>query len=181
MASQHMASLVMTQLIWEYSIDVEDILRFLTHMFDRTEKHVAVTFSYVNDKTNLIEIGQTEGEDLDADDELFELRNKSRIDMTIFDDDNKPSVERGSGLVYDPDEVTDMGSFNTTAYAQRREANNGKDVMGLAAMLAEANMKGAAGTSDLEDTSEDDAASVEGDGTKDNVIMQNSEHVEDTG
>ena len=150
-------------------------------MFDRTAKHVAVTFSYINDKTNLIEIGQIEGEDLDANDELLELRKETWIDMTIFDNNNKPFVERGSGLVYDLDEVTDMGSFDTTAYAQRREANNGKDVMGLAAMLAEANMKGAAGTSDLEDTSEDDAVSVEGDGTKEDAIIQNADDVQDTG
>ena len=76
MAFQHTASLVMTQLIWVYSIDAEDILAFLTHMFDRTAKHVAVTFSYVNDKTNLIEIRQSEGGDLDADDELLKLRKK---------------------------------------------------------------------------------------------------------
>ena len=48
-------------------------------------------------------------------------------------------------------------------------------------MLAEANMKGAARTSDLEETSEDDAVSVEGDGTKDNAIMQNDDDVQDTG
>ena len=30
--------------------------------------------------------------------------------MTIFDDDNKPYVDRGYGLVYDLDEATDMGS-----------------------------------------------------------------------
>ena len=59
-------------------------------------------------------------------------------------------MDRGSGLVYDLDEATDMRSFDTTAYAQRREAKNGKNVMDLAAMLAEANMKGAAGTSNLE-------------------------------
>ena len=128
MASQHTASLVMTQLIWVYSIDAEDIFRFLTHMFDRTAKHIAVTFSYVDDKTNLIEIGQTEGEDLDANDELLELRKETWIDMTILDDDNKPSVDRGSGLVYDLDEATDMRSFGTNAYAQRREAKNGKNV-----------------------------------------------------
>ena len=77
---------------------------------------------------------------MDANDELLELRKETWIDMTIFDDDNKPSVDRGSGLVYDLDEATDMGSFDTNAYAQRREAKNGKNVMGLAAMLAEANM-----------------------------------------
>ena len=101
--------------------------------------------------------------------------------MTIFDDDNRPSVDRGSGLVYDLDEATDMGSYDTNAYAQRREAKSGKNVMGLAAMLAEVNMKGGAGISDLEDTSEDDAASAEGDGTKDDAVMKNNKNVDDTG
>ena len=53
--------------------------------------------------------------------------------------------------------------------------------MGLAAMLADLNMKGAAGTSDIEDTSGDNAASVEGDGTKDDVMMQNANDAQDTG
>ena len=55
---------------------VYDPNEVLTHMFDRTAKHVAVIFSYVNNKTNPIEIRQTEGEDLDADDELLKLRKK---------------------------------------------------------------------------------------------------------
>ena len=54
---------------------------------------------------------------MDADDELLELRKETWIDMTIFDDNNKPSVERGSGLVYDLDEATDMGSYNTNTFA----------------------------------------------------------------
>ena len=118
---------------------------------------------------------------MDADDEPLELRKETWIDMTIFDNNNKPSVDRGLGLVYDLDEATDMGSFDPTAYAQRREAKNGKNVMGLAAMLADSNMKGAAGTSDFEDTSEDDAVSVEGDGTKEDAIIQNADDVQDTG
>ena len=134
----------------------EDILAFLAHMFDRTATHVAVTFYDVNDKTNLIEIGQIEEEDLDAGDKLLELRKETWIGMTIFDDDNKPSVDRGSGLVYDLDEATDMGSYDTNAYAQRREAKSGKNTMGLAAILADANMKDGAGIGDLEDNLEDD-------------------------
>ena len=77
MASQHTASLVMTQLIWTYAIEAEDISAFLEQNFDRTARHVAVSYSYVNDKTNLIEIRQTEEEDLDADDELLELRKET--------------------------------------------------------------------------------------------------------
>ena len=106
-----------------------------------------------------------------ADDELLELRKETWFDMTIFDDDNKPSVDRGSGLVYDLEEATDMGSYDTNTYAQRREAKSGKNIIGLAAMLADVNMRGGAGISDLEDNLEEDAASAEGDGTEDDAVM----------
>ena len=101
--------------------------------------------------------------------------------MTIFDDNNKPSVDRGSGLVYDLDEATDMGSYDTNAYAQKREAKSGRNIMGLAAMLADANMRGGAGVSDLEDNLERDTASAEGDGTENDEVKENNQNVEDTG
>ena len=123
---------------------------------------------------------QTEEEDLDTNDELLELRKEIWIDMTIFDADNKPSLDRGSGLVYDLDEATTMGSYDTNAYAQRREAKSRKNIMGIAAMMADANTKSGAGVSDLEDHLEDDVASAEDDGTKEDVIMKNKLHVEDT-
>ena len=44
-------------------------------MLDKMSVHVTVTYSFVNHKTNLIEISQMEGKELDADDELPELRN----------------------------------------------------------------------------------------------------------
>ena len=53
--------------------------------------------------------------------------------------------------------------------------------MGLAAMLVDANMRGGAGVSDLEDNLERDTASAEGDGTKNDEIMENNQNVEDTG
>ena len=52
--------------------------------------------------------------------------------------------------------------------------------MGIAAMLADLNMKGAAGTSDIEDISGHAAISMEGDGTKDNEIMQIVDDAQDT-
>ena len=101
--------------------------------------------------------------------------------MTIFDDDNKPSVDRGSELVYDLDETTDMGSYDTNAYAQKRETKSGRNVMGLAAMLAEANMRGSAGASDLEENLERETDSAEGDGTGNDEIMDNTQNLDDTG
>ena len=95
--------------------------------------------------------------------------------MTIFDDDNKPSVNRGSGLVDDLDEATDMGSYDTNAYAQKREAKSGRNIMGLAAMLADANMRGGAGVSNL------DTSYAEGNGTEYDEIMDTTQSVEDTG
>ena len=46
MATQHTASLVMTHLIGTYSIEAEDISAFLERNFDRTARHVAVSYSY---------------------------------------------------------------------------------------------------------------------------------------
>ena len=103
---------------------------------------------------------------MDANDGLLELRKETWIDMTIFDHNNKPSVDTGLGLIYDLDEATDIGSMDTTAYMQSRKKENGKNVMGLAAMLAESSMKSTASASDIKDISADDASSVEGDGTR---------------
>ena len=83
-----------------------------------------------------------DGDKLDADDELLELRKEAWIDMTIFDDDNRPSVDRGTGLIYDFEDATDVGSMNTHAYMQRRK--NKKTAVGLTAMMAESSMKRAA-------------------------------------
>ena len=137
-------------------------------------------YSYVNDKTNLIEIGQQEEEDLDADDELLELRKETWIDMTIFDEDNKPSVDRGSGQVYDLDEATDMGSYDTNVYAKKRETRNGRNVMGLAAMLAEANMRSNVGAGDQEENLEREMDSDEGDENGTDEIMGNTQNTDDT-
>ena len=90
-------------------------------------------------------------------------------------------MDRGSGLVYDLNKATDMGSYDTNAYAQRREAKSGKNIMGLAAMLADANMKGGAGISDLEYNVDNDAASAEGNVTTEDAIMKYNHHAEDTG
>ena len=117
---------------------------------------------------------------MDADNELLEFQKETWIDMTIFGDDNKPSVDMGSGLIYDLDDATDVGSMDTTAYMQSRKKENGKNAMGLAAMLAESSMKSAAGTSDVEDTSADEAASVEGDGTEDDEGMETNDDAQNT-
>ena len=101
--------------------------------------------------------------------------------MTIFDEDDKPSVDRGSGLVYDLDEAIDMGSYDTNAYAKKRETKSGRNVMGLAAMPAEANMRGSAGASDLEENLEREMDSAEGDETGNDEIMGNTQNMDDTG
>ena len=51
----------------------------------------------------------------------------------------KPSVGRASGLVYDFDNATDVGSMNKQVYVQHR--NNKSAAVGLAAMMAEPSMK----------------------------------------
>ena len=51
--------------------------------------------------------------------------------MTIFDEDNKPSVDRGSGQVYDLDEATDMGSYDTNAYAKKKGDEERKKRYGI--------------------------------------------------
>ena len=90
-------------------------------------------------------------------------------------------MDRGSGLVHDLDEATDMGSYDTNAYAQKREAKSGRNVMGLAAMLAEANMRGSAGASDLEENLERETDSAEGDENGKDEIMGNAQNMDDTG
>ena len=67
--------------------------------FDPLSTHIAVTYSTINEKTNLIEISQMEKEELDDDDELAKLRNKTWIDMSIFEEEVKPTVDRGSGRI----------------------------------------------------------------------------------
>ena len=90
-------------------------------------------------------------------------------------------MDRGSGLVYDLEEATDMGSYDTNAYAKKRETKRGRNVMGLAATLAEANMRGSAGASDLEENLERETDSAEGDGNGNDEIMGNTQNMDDTG
>ena len=65
MAVQHTASFVMTRLIWKHAIEEEDILRFMRQNFDSISTNIAVTYSIINDKTNLIETSQMEREELE--------------------------------------------------------------------------------------------------------------------
>ena len=53
--------------------------------------------------------------------------------------------------------------------------------MGLAAMLAEANMRGSAGASDLEENLERETDSAEGDENGNDEIMGNTQNMDDTG
>ena len=100
--------------------------------------------------------------------------------MTIFDEDNKPSVDRGSGQVYDLDEATDMGSYDTNAYTKKRETRSGRNVMGLAAMLAEANMRSNEGAGDQEENPEEGMNLDEGDENETDEKMGNMESTDDT-
>ena len=52
--------------------------------------------------------------------------------------------------------------------------------MGLAAMLAESSMQSVDGANDIEDTLADDAASVKGDGTKDEEGMETDDNAQNT-
>ena len=129
MALQHNASLVMTRLAFRHSIIFDDVLAFLTRNLDKASTHIAVNYSTVNEKTNHIEICQMEDIDLDEGD----LRNKTEIDMSIFDKEEKSSVDRGSGLVYGLDDATDVGSMDTNMFMNKKKSS--KAAMGHAEMM----------------------------------------------
>ena len=38
------------------------------------------------------------------------------MDLNIFDDENKPVIDHGSGNIFDINNATDVGSMNTAAY-----------------------------------------------------------------
>ena len=99
--------------------------------FDSISTHiaVAVTYSTINDKTNFIKISQMEKEELEDDDKLAEIRNEAWIDMSIFEEDAKPAVDRGSVMIYDLEDVTDIASMDTTAFVNQKKSK--KDAIGL--------------------------------------------------
>ena len=68
---------------------MDDVIAFMRQNFDPHSTHVAVTYSTINEETNLIEINQMEKEELGVDDELAELRNKTWIDMSLFEEEVK--------------------------------------------------------------------------------------------
>ena len=103
--------------------------------FDLISTHIAVTYSTINDKTNLIKIRQMEKEELDDDNELAELRNGAWINMSIFKEDAKPAVDRGSGMLYDLDDATDIASLDTTTFMNPKRSK--KAAIGLEQMMAQ--------------------------------------------